>query len=488
MSRLGAQDAPVLALAPPAAEPSAAVCDPAEAEPDGFCVICQEGVPGGQRASLGAEGCTHAFHASCIAEWLAVEALCPVCRRASGVWTAADGVEHPVAPAAGRNRRGRGADGGEDEDLLAALGFLEDGLEGGDAVDPLGAVVCSVCGSGGDEARLLMCDSCDGATHTLCAGLDCVPAGDWHCAECEAAEEARRRRHERRQERAQERRRRRQEEAALEARPRTLAGVLLLRGARRHNARAALALGPGLSGARYQIRTVDTDLPAHAGDGHSAFPATPLATLFAQADDAMRGAGRPQGPRAARSPPAQQARAAESAPSSPISATLPGSAERRVFRIGAGHVVPRSQDAGPGCALLRQVCGEGSGSDDGGSAGAHRQGAADLRGAGGGEEDGGWDAGGSADAAATSRRLRAGRSRGDAQAGPRRQGASRALPEKEGAVRAVKRALHGSPLTRSLARDAFKSVARAATRALLEGSAACADEAVAEALRKRVRR
>ena len=45
-------------------------------------------------------------------------------------------------------------------------------------------VVCQVCGSGGDEARLVLCDDCDaGAAHTRCLGLGAVPDA-WRCAAC----------------------------------------------------------------------------------------------------------------------------------------------------------------------------------------------------------------------------------------------------------------------------------------------------------------
>lgn len=32
--------------------------------------------------------------------------------------------------------------------------------------------VCSICFSGDDESRMLLCDGCDGAFHTYCIGLD----------------------------------------------------------------------------------------------------------------------------------------------------------------------------------------------------------------------------------------------------------------------------------------------------------------------------
>lgn len=47
-------------------------------------------------------------------------------------------------------------------------------------------VVCLVCGSGGDEGRLLLCDGCDDSYHTFCLipPLHDVPKGDWRCPKC----------------------------------------------------------------------------------------------------------------------------------------------------------------------------------------------------------------------------------------------------------------------------------------------------------------
>uniref|UniRef100_A0A8D3ECX3 [histone H3]-trimethyl-L-lysine(4) demethylase n=1 Tax=Scophthalmus maximus TaxID=52904 RepID=A0A8D3ECX3_SCOMX len=51
-------------------------------------------------------------------------------------------------------------------------------------------VVCLVCGSGGDEERLLLCDGCDDSYHTFCLipPLSDVPRGDWRCPRCLAQE------------------------------------------------------------------------------------------------------------------------------------------------------------------------------------------------------------------------------------------------------------------------------------------------------------
>ncbi|XP_068454053.1 lysine-specific demethylase 5B-B isoform X2 [Clinocottus analis] len=55
---------------------------------------------------------------------------------------------------------------------------------------PVDLVVCLVCGSGGDEERLLLCDGCDDSYHTFCLipPLPEIPKGDWRCPKCLAQE------------------------------------------------------------------------------------------------------------------------------------------------------------------------------------------------------------------------------------------------------------------------------------------------------------
>lgn len=54
------------------------------------------------------------------------------------------------------------------------------------SVTQVDLVVCLVCGSGGDEDRLLLCDGCDDSYHTFCLipPLHDVPKGDWRCPKC----------------------------------------------------------------------------------------------------------------------------------------------------------------------------------------------------------------------------------------------------------------------------------------------------------------
>uniref|UniRef100_A0AAQ4Q851 [histone H3]-trimethyl-L-lysine(4) demethylase n=1 Tax=Gasterosteus aculeatus aculeatus TaxID=481459 RepID=A0AAQ4Q851_GASAC len=57
-------------------------------------------------------------------------------------------------------------------------------------IPPVDLVVCLVCGSGGDEERLLLCDGCDDSYHTFCLipPLPDIPKGDWRCPKCLAQE------------------------------------------------------------------------------------------------------------------------------------------------------------------------------------------------------------------------------------------------------------------------------------------------------------
>ncbi|XP_062843106.1 lysine (K)-specific demethylase 5Ba [Trichomycterus rosablanca] len=50
--------------------------------------------------------------------------------------------------------------------------------------------MCLVCGGGGDEEKLLLCDGCDDSYHTFCLipPLHDVPKGDWRCPRCLAQE------------------------------------------------------------------------------------------------------------------------------------------------------------------------------------------------------------------------------------------------------------------------------------------------------------
>lgn len=51
---------------------------------------------------------------------------------------------------------------------------------------PIELVICTKCGHGDDEARLLLCETCDNSLHIYCANppLMEVPKGEWRCHTC----------------------------------------------------------------------------------------------------------------------------------------------------------------------------------------------------------------------------------------------------------------------------------------------------------------
>jgi hypothetical protein len=47
--------------------------------------------------------------------------------------------------------------------------------------------VCEACHKSKDDEKLLLCDTCDSGYHTYCLKpkLIHIPAGEWHCPECQ---------------------------------------------------------------------------------------------------------------------------------------------------------------------------------------------------------------------------------------------------------------------------------------------------------------
>jgi hypothetical protein len=57
-------------------------------------------------------------------------------------------------------------------------------------VDPYANTICGVCNCCENDELLMLCDLCDSASHTYCAGLGAaVPEGDWFCEDCAASKE-----------------------------------------------------------------------------------------------------------------------------------------------------------------------------------------------------------------------------------------------------------------------------------------------------------
>ena len=48
----------------------------------------------------------------------------------------------------------------------------------------LPACLVQICGSGDDEATLLLCDRCDSGAHTACLGMAGLPKAAWFCKRC----------------------------------------------------------------------------------------------------------------------------------------------------------------------------------------------------------------------------------------------------------------------------------------------------------------
>ncbi|XP_072393559.1 uncharacterized protein [Diabrotica undecimpunctata] len=115
------------------------------------------------------ESCDHTFCLECIQEWSKNMNTCPVDRQEyrlilvrdhlNGKVTRQIPVEHTV--------------------LSNGIEFVED------------LTYCEICGSSGNEDRMLLCDGCDLGYHLYCLTppLTDVPTGYWYCNECTIQED-----------------------------------------------------------------------------------------------------------------------------------------------------------------------------------------------------------------------------------------------------------------------------------------------------------
>lgn len=126
------------------------------------CGICTESI-----ALKGViESCEHSFCFDCILKWSEIESKCPICRRRftslKGTTLAGNVVSERAIPE-------------RDQRVL---------FENDEFIDWLESVRCSVCAGADAEDLLMLCDGCDQACHTYCAGLSSVPEDAWYCEEC----------------------------------------------------------------------------------------------------------------------------------------------------------------------------------------------------------------------------------------------------------------------------------------------------------------
>ncbi|KAM0917763.1 hypothetical protein ACQ4PT_009208 [Festuca glaucescens] len=154
--------------------------DEAEAEPK-----AAEGVPCGicltdsRRAIRGElDCCAHHFCFVCIMAWARVESRCPYCKARFRT------IRRPPVP--GRLPSERIVTVAQRIQVWHPLGN-ESSVVG---ADPSANSTCSVCSCTNDEDLLLLCELCDVAAHTYCAGLGTtVPEDDWFCKDCATSKE-----------------------------------------------------------------------------------------------------------------------------------------------------------------------------------------------------------------------------------------------------------------------------------------------------------
>jgi hypothetical protein len=156
---------------------------PAAAATD-LCPICQDQPLGSSLRTCGLGGldsCGHVYCHPCIEEWLQVSNTCPLCKRGVSKLSRhtsdeAGLVKTEVSTVASQDRRVPRV-----EELTASTRA---------ALEAEHDVVCTVCGGGGDDHLLILCDSCDSGYHTYCCGLASMTPNtireldEWYCPDC----------------------------------------------------------------------------------------------------------------------------------------------------------------------------------------------------------------------------------------------------------------------------------------------------------------
>ncbi|PGH02474.1 hypothetical protein GX51_04642 [Blastomyces parvus] len=116
--------------------------------------------------------CGHNLHDDCLKPWVERANSCPICRQNFNMVELTDTVGGPVVSSYCVQDRVQVAEI-DPSMIMDDLGHESDSQP------------CPICGYDDNEEVLLLCDGCDVAIHTYCVGLDSVPSGPWHCAQCE---------------------------------------------------------------------------------------------------------------------------------------------------------------------------------------------------------------------------------------------------------------------------------------------------------------
>ncbi|CAN6221646.1 unnamed protein product [Urochloa humidicola] len=151
--------------------------DDAEVEGAGkMCGICY--VDGRQAIRGELDCCAHYFCFVCIMAWGRVESRCPFCKARFRT------IRRPPVP--GRFPGERIVNVPERNQVYHPQGNGSSTVGG----DPYAETICTLCNGSGNDELLLLCELCDSAAHTYCAGLgNTVPEGDWFCKNCATVRE-----------------------------------------------------------------------------------------------------------------------------------------------------------------------------------------------------------------------------------------------------------------------------------------------------------
>ncbi|CAN6201794.1 unnamed protein product [Urochloa humidicola] len=162
---------------PASSKGKAKMDDEAEAEGAGkMCGICY--VDGRQAIRGELDCCAHYFCFVCIMAWGRVESRCPFCKARFRT------IRRPPVP--GRFPDERVVNVPERNQVYHPQGNGSSTVGG----DPYAETICTVCNGSGNDELLLLCELCDSAAHTYCAGLgNTVPEGDWFCKDCATVRE-----------------------------------------------------------------------------------------------------------------------------------------------------------------------------------------------------------------------------------------------------------------------------------------------------------